>query len=404
MHLASKEVFAPTPATPGVSHAASFYTQKTGVEKIRRTAVETRSDLLDATLDSYSSDNGKTWGPTKPLIVWEKIGKGSIRRFIMPGYVDPVGGQLLTMILEANMPSDDAVEDGIRNYFLRYQVSLDGGRTNAVDEVCVQHGPEYSAKKPFRGITVGQNAMMIGDAGSAPIRTRSGKILVPIQINPIGPDGQPENPGGGYTYHHAGVLIGTWQSDHRLQWDLSDYVANDPARSTRGCIEPTLAQFPDGRILMVLRGSNGGRKDEQCLLPSYRWYTVSHDDGKTWAPVQPWAYSDGTTFFSPSSMSQLITHSNGNIYWLGNISKTNCRANSPRYPLVIGRVDPATLLLMRDSAFVIDDKCRDENAVLTLSNFFAHEDRVTGEVLLHMSRLFMIDPWRGDSYLYRVQV
>jgi hypothetical protein len=42
--------------------------------------------------------------------------------------------------------------------------------------------------------------------------------------------------------------------------------------------------------------------------------------------------------------------------------------------------------------------------VLTLSNFFAHEDRVTGEVLLHMSRLFMIEPWRGDSYLYRVQV
>lgn len=404
MHLASKEIFAATPPTPGVTHSMSFYTQKTGVEKIKRVALETRSDLLDATMDSYSSDNGKTWGPERPRSVYEKVGKGSIRRFIMPGYVDPVGGQLLTMVLEANMPSDDALEDGIRCYYLRYQVSLDGGRTNVVDEICVQNGPEYSEKKPFRGITVGQNAMMIGDAGSTPLRISNGTILVPIQINPLGPDGQPANPGGGYTFHESGVLIGTWQKDNRIKWDLSDYIANDPRRSTRGCIEPTVAQFPDGRILMVIRGSNGGTKDEHCLLPSYRWYTVSSDHGKTWAPVKPWTYTDGSTFFSPSSMSQLITHSNGNIYWLGNLSKTNCRANSPRYPLVIGRVDPTSLQLIRETVFVIDDKCRDENPVLTLSNFFAHEDRETGQILLQMSRLFMIDPWRGDSYLYRIEV
>jgi len=404
MHLASKEIFAPTPEQPGITHGASFYTQKTGVEKIRRVALETRSDLLDATLDSYSSDNGRTWGQPTPRSVFEKVGAGSIRRFIMPGWVDPVGGQMLTMVLEANMPSDDAVEDGIRNYFLRYQVSLDGGRTNVVDETCVQHGPEYSAKKPFRGITVGQNAMMIGDAGSTPIRLKSGKILVPIQINPIGPDGQPANPGGGYTYHEAGVLIGTWLPDHRIQWDLSDYIANDPRRSTRGCVEPTVAQFPDGRILMVLRGSNGGRLDPHCILPSYRWCSVSSDDGRTWSPAQPWTYTDGSTFFSPSSMSQLLHHSNGNIYWLGNISKTNCAANSPRYPLVIGRVDPLTLSLVRESVFVVDDKTRDENPALTLSNFFAHEDRETGQILLHMSRLFMIDKWRGDAFLYRIEV
>lgn len=30
----------------------------------------------------------------------------------------------------------------------------------------------------------------------------------------------------------------------------------DPAKSTRGCDEPTIAEIPDGRVLMVIRGSN----------------------------------------------------------------------------------------------------------------------------------------------------
>jgi hypothetical protein len=40
---------------------------------------------------------------------------------------------------------------------------------------------------------------------------------------------------------------------------------------------------------------------------------------------------------------------------------------------------------------------------MTLSNFFAHEDRESGAILLHMSRWFQ-DEWHGDAYLYRIEV
>jgi hypothetical protein len=245
--------------------------------------------------------------------------------------------------------------------------------------------------------------MMLGDKGSMPLRTRGGRILVPVQVCPVGPDGEYWNPGGGYTYHDAAVLMGRWVGGNRITWDLSDYIKADPAQSTRGCIEPTLAELPDGRILMVLRGSNGGTKDPEHRIPGYRWHTTSHDGGTTWEPVKPWTYTDGTPFHSPSSMSLLMHHSKGKHYWLGNICDANPRANSPRYPFVIGRVDSASGLLERDSVQVVDTRGPDEPVDMTLSNFSAREDRESGEIVVHMSR-WMLPDWIGHAYVYRIAV
>jgi hypothetical protein len=257
----------------------------------------------------------------------------------------------------------------------------------------------------MRGVTVGRNAVMLGDAGCETLRTRGGRLLVPVQVCPVGPDGRYINPGGGYTYHEAAVLIGRWSpepQDLRLTWELSPYIPNDPAKSTRGAVEPTLAQFPDGRILMVLRGSN----DVKPHLPGYKWFTVSHDEGDHWEEVLPWTYDDGTRFFSPSSMSQLLRHSNGSFYWLGNITPENPKGNGPRYPLVIGRVNPDSLRLERNTVTVIDTRREGEHEGMTLSNFHAHEDRVTGEIVLHMSRWMTRRPddWTTDATIYRLAV
>jgi hypothetical protein len=65
------------------------------------------------------------------------------------------------------------------------------------------------------------------------------------------------------------VLIGTWTDGDRLQWTMSQRVQADPKRTTRGLIEPTLAELPDGHILMVMRGSNGGSADPDFHLPSH---------------------------------------------------------------------------------------------------------------------------------------
>jgi hypothetical protein len=246
---------------------------------------------------------------------------------------------------------------------------------------------------------------MIGDQSCLTIKTGQGRLLVPVQISPMGPDGKCYNPWGTTSYHDAAVLIGRWTPEGQIRWNLSSRVVADPARSTRGCIEPTLAEMPDGTILMVLRGSNELKND----LPAYRWFSISKDGGLTWSPVQPWTYTTGESFFSPSSCSQLLRHSNGNYYWLGNLTHENPRGNRPRYPFVIGQVDPRTFLLIRDTVTVVDTCQPGEHPDTTLSNFMAHEDRQTGRILLHLGRFYTTgiepeDQWTGAVDLIGITV
>ncbi|HXB72194.1 MAG TPA: sialidase family protein [Candidatus Acidoferrales bacterium] len=119
------------------------------------------------------------------------------------------------------------------------------------------------------------------------------------------------NPGGGYTYTDAAVLLGRWQVDS-LEWEMSAAIQGDPARSTSGMDEGTLGFLDGGRLLTVLRGSNSGRTE----LPGYRWFAHSTDGGRQWTKPQPWTYEGGEPFFSPSSCSQLLSHSSGRLIWL----------------------------------------------------------------------------------------
>src|SRR4029434_1280117 len=126
------------------------------------------------------------------------------------------------------------------------------------------------------------------------------------EISPLGADGKLYNPAGGYTYTDAAVGGGR-RRGARLAWGISDVVTRGPARSTRGMVEPTIEFLADGRLLMVLRGSNDRRPE----LPSYRWISMSQDGGNRWTIPQPWTYQDGQKFFSPSACSQLLRHSSG---------------------------------------------------------------------------------------------
>lgn len=399
MQLKERSVFLASPGGGTLVYGNSFYTRAAGLEKMRTRHVETRSDLIDSEEIGFSQDNGRSWSAWEKREVVFKQAGGTRRIWRMPGVAD--GERLVTIVLEGVLPGDDAM-DGLKHYYLRCQVSKDGGRTSVTDEVIC--GPGFTAEHPFAGVWVGKNSIMMGDLGSRPIRTRGGRILVPAQVTPLGPDGEYYNPGGGYTFHEAAVLIGQWREDERLSWRMGPTVKIDPARSTRGAIEPTLAQMGDGRILMVIRGSNGGTKDTEHQIPSYRWHAVSADEGETWTEPVPWTYAEnGKAFYSPSSCSQLLPHSNGKCYWLGNICKENAQANSPRYPFVIGRVDQESLQLMEASVTKIDDRGEGEDASLTLSNFMAHEDRKSGGVIVHMSR-FVPATWTGDAYIYRIAV
>lgn len=401
MKTVRQKLFWKAPLEGAYTLCDSGYIRRDGVEKACRRGYMTKSDRLDALEIGFSTDNGATWGDFHSLKVVEPLPNGgAIRQNFLPPFLDPVNGRLLVIVNEGKRPGDHPIQDGMTQTYLSYRVSPEGGRAFAFGEQVIEKG--YTADHPMRGVWVGSNAVMAGDAGCEPIRTKSGRILVPCQICPVGPDGKYINLGGGYSYHEAAVLIGEWSADPndlRITWRLSPFIQNDPALSTRGAVEPTICQFPDGRILMVMRGSN----DVKPQLPGRRWYTVSRDEGESWDPVRPWTYADGTDFYSPSSMSQLLRHSNGETWWIGNISETNPRGNSPRWPLVMGRVDPRTLLLERGTVTVVDTRREGEWEGMTLSNFHAHEDRVTREVLVHVSR-FQTQKglWTADASLFRV--
>lgn len=249
---------------------------------------------------------------------------------------------------------------------------------------------EFTFQHPFPGIFIGKNSIYLGDIGSIPVITKKGEILVPAQTTPLGPDGELWNPGGGFTYTDVVVLIGTWTNDNKITWKMSKRIKADPHRSTRGMIEPALLEMQDGRLLMVMRGSNEGKGNTGDPLPSYKWYTVSTDGGESWSDPEPFTFEDGKAFYSPSSMSTLFEHSSGRCFWVGNMNEENSKGNLPRWPLVFAELNTKNLKLIRKSILVADTHHEEDNSRgrLDISHISLIEDRKTKEIILTYPRSY----------------
>ena len=73
--------------------------------------------------------------------------------------------------------------------------------------------------------------------------------------------------------------------------------------------------------------------------------------------------------------------------------------------MVIGEVDRRAGLLKRTSIRTIDTLQEGEDPVLSLSNFYAREDRRTRDIAVHMTRLLARPGgWAGDAFLYSAPV
>jgi hypothetical protein len=382
-YVKSKTLAVSSPAQGTAVWVRNYYTQTQGQEMASLRNYQTSSDSYFDWEVRYSQDNGGTWGAWQALPTPSPAPLPAMHyQNPLPGWVDPVNGLMLQMVNDGTLPTNTP-QEGYSRWQLDYRVSNDGGRTFAVDQQVIQAG--YTSTNPLPGVVLGQTAVLIGATTCTPLRTSQGKVLVPCQTT--------ENSGG---FLDAHVLIGTW-SGTQMQWNLSPAVTVTAAKSTRGLFEPTIAEMPDGRILMVTRASNGGNSG----IASYKWYSVSSDGGSTWSTAQPWTYDDGSSFYSPSSCSQLLRLSNGKYYWLGNITPTNASGDLPRYPLVLGEVDPTTLLLEKNSLVTIDTKGAADSTAIQLSNFLAYEDRSTGDIVLNMTRATNVsNVVNGDSYTY----
>lgn len=393
-----REVFIASPKRGVAVMAYAFYTRRRGGEMMSIEERWSRSDTIDVAYIRRSCDYGRTWSAPVEMRTGERRLDGMLRRHPRCGFVDS-RNSYIEFWNQGILPSDDPLE-GLRQWNIYYRASRDGGRTFGPVLQIIHRGAGFNARHPLPNVWTGRNCVMLGDMTCAPVEAPDGRLLLPVQIPPLAPDGKLANPGGGYTYTDAAVLDGRWRGD-ALEWEMSDLVKADRAKSTRGMDEGTIGFLDDGRLLMVLRGSNDRRPE----LPGRRWFALSSDGGRRWTSPAPWTYDDGEPFFSPSSCSQLLRHSSGRLFWLGNITPGNPRGNRPRHPFVIGEVDRRRGLLLRASVRIIDTLQPGEDAALSLSNFFAREDRRTGEIAVHMTRLFAgAGPWSGDAFLYHVPV
>jgi hypothetical protein len=414
------KILAEAAPAPGVAPSIiTFYNKSEGVSMIKVSSTASRSDTVDTSILSITED-GEHYERIRDLVPVKTIPQGTVRDYyrvslVCPGSVVPDGRERLVMFsTKALLPTDNPLE-GMMNWTLWYQVSFDGGRTIAYEKQVIQKGDEYNAMHSLRGVNTGKNCIMLGDHTELPCLTKyqkdpkeNNKIILGVQISNTDENGNYYNPGSGFTFTYCALLHGKWDENSQLQWDLSEPIKISPDLSRRGLIEPAIAEMPDGRILMVMRGSNQGRNDNPTTaIPGYRWYSVSSDGGYTWSEAKPWLYDTQENFYSPSSCSQLLWHSNGKLYWIGNISESNPFGNMPRYPLVIGEVDPESLLLKKDSVSVVATREEDQSEWVTYSNFYAKENRVTKNIEINITPYHVVknDPYnRTNAYIYEVFV
>ncbi|MDX2178662.1 MAG: sialidase family protein [Bryobacteraceae bacterium] len=389
-----REIFVRSPG-PGIAVMAYAYAvDRRGRYMISIEQHWSRSDTIDQAFLRGSEDFGMTWPKIgAKTVTGEKRAGGMWRKHPRGVWVDPVNGRAIDLWNEGTLENDDPLE-GLRQW--RIFAKLPNGKEGPI----VHTGRGFNPEHPLPGVFLGKNSAMLGDQTCRPIRFRD-EVLLPVSIASLGKDGALANPGGGYTYQDTAVLHGKWSAD-AIEWRMSELIAGDPARSTRGMSEATIAEIADRRVLCVMRGSN----DKRPELPGYKWYSISRDGGWRWSKPQPWTDTQGRNFFSPSSCSQLLAHSTGRLYWIGNWTEENPRGNRPRYPLAIAEVDLRSGLVLRESARAIDTLGPGEDPVLSISNFYAREDPWTRDLCVHATRLFAKPdaPWVGDAYLYRVTV
>jgi len=400
LKLLNREVILAAPPATCI-WGSTFYPNANSLELIGEGQHLKRSDTVECVTQQRSPDNGRSWSEATTTYNGQQTAGGVARKFVFPGYLCPHTNRLVRIYNEAVLPNDSPGE--ARRYWRTlYSVSEDSGENTTFDGIMQQRGDEFSPNHPFPQIWHGKNALFRGALSGTFLTLDKSTFLAPLQCTLLDEKGNLYEPGGGYGWYGTIILQGCWRADGDIDWEQLALLQGDPTATTRGLIEGTLGMLDNGRLLLIMRGSN----DVNHRLPGYKWCSYSHDNGRTWSQPAPWTFNDKSTLYSSSSCSQLVPHSSGALLWIGNISPSNPNGNWPRHPLVAGIVDKASGLLDQHSLCVIDTQHEDDHETLQLSNFYAREDRENGDLIVHCARLAHASPqgWQADAMIYRVKV
>ena len=333
-----------------------------------------RPDQPEVAYLRRSDDNGLTWSVSHELFQAaasesdQELGldAGRLRQGNYLFFLDRETDALILAYWRAVYEMGDTGWDAQANKSMFVQVSRDAGETwsDARQIVCL--GNQYDAAHWAPEIDLGRiGGMMAGIP--AMIKTRSGKLLLPFQVGATG------------RVLKQGIMAGNWiGNDSSLDWEVSDYVEEPPERSRRGCFAGTLAELPDGRILMILRGDSRGTQYGGDI----KRMTLSEDEGRTWTQPRPITYEDGTTLWSVSSNPRLVTcERTGRLFLVTHIVDRPL-LGQPRRPLCIAEVDRAKVCVLRDSVTVVCDRGPNDVEGAYFEPRGIYQDRETGNLVL----------------------
>ena len=112
------------------------------------------------------------------------------------------------------------------------------------------------------------------------------------------------------------------------------YVSNALTNQVRrGLLEPQMAEC-DGRFYMTMRAEDG-----------FGYVSVSEDGGRSWRKPQAWRWHDGEKIPMHTTMTKLLSHSDGLLLVYTRIREDNRHVFRSRAPLHCADVDPVTLSL-----------------------------------------------------------
>jgi len=373
---------------PGAAALVSVFYVGPKLERMEIHALEIRDDVPSEPLRRFSKDNGRTWSGWEPLAptlsypnkveVWEG---GGAKLY------DPKSRLLLEVWLR------QIAVKGNYNCFTYCRLSRDYGRTwSAPKQLRYEDGAEFDPQDPLKPAFLQRNQAYFGSN----ILPLSNGTLLHCVAHANAP-GDTDNDKRAWRMGSL-CFIGKWNARSRdYQWTAGKRVEISPDISSRGLMEPEVAELKDRRILVIWRGSN------TATTPGRKWFSTSCDGGLTLSDVRELKYDDGSGFFSPSSYHRMIRHSaSKKLYWLGNISSTPPNGNSPRYPLVIAEVDEKIPALKRRTVTAIDDRQPGQGEALQFSNFSLLENRQTHELELYLTRYGeeVTNIFSADSYHY----
>lgn len=381
------------------------YRDHDGMILVEQLMMESQSDFWDSTQERISEDNGKTWSDW--TVVSHKDdqerSQGVHQLFYLEGpkIWNPIHGHYVSFQSQEiwvggyqaatgkfwagdnrDMPLHAFITVSTETHTVIYQ-----------EMVRYQEGDEFDPENWVNpSYTLRNVAFVIGNI----IVDDNGDILFTTEVpmwyccEALGKDINTVFPSKPYFPYGIIVMRGSWNGQRYIFSHGTPIIISD-LLSSRGLNEPTMAKLASGRIVVIIRGSNGKMGWDTLRLepgtPGVKWYAWSDDGGNTFTDIMPWHFDDGEIVYSSSTFSRIYKdEQRGKHYWIGNITGYKIDGNNPRFPLNIVELDETYGTAKKETLTVIDTRREGEPETVQLSNFNLLHNRETGNLEVMLSK------------------